>query len=173
MAEKKPKLTPKQTKFVKEVAKGKTYTEAYKKAYDVAETTGTKSLYEQSSRLAKLPHIKKTLEYLFSPRNIHKLPDYEHTTPTPCKYVYLLRSKDYHKIGITKDVEYRLKQLQTASPYEIKVITAIKIDNAEKLEKELHKRYSANHIRGEWFELPTSEVDALREELERLDNGDQ
>jgi hypothetical protein len=66
MADKKVKLTPKQAKFVKEVAKGKTYTDAYKEAYDVAPTTKQKSIHEQASVTSSLPQVSNALENLFS-----------------------------------------------------------------------------------------------------------
>ena len=74
------KLTPKQTKFVKEVAKGKTYTEAYKEAYDVSKDTKLSTIHEEASRTASVPQVNNALQNLFSldkteqvVNNLHKL----------------------------------------------------------------------------------------------------
>jgi hypothetical protein len=79
-AKKSSKLTPKQAKFVKEVAKGKSYTEAYKESYDVSESTLTSTIHEEASRTASLPQVNNALENLFDINktkqvvsNLHKL----------------------------------------------------------------------------------------------------
>ena len=60
------KLTPKQAKFVKEVGKGKTYSEAYVEAYDVSPDTKMKSIHEEASRTSSIPQVKSAIEQLFS-----------------------------------------------------------------------------------------------------------
>ena len=51
------------------------------------------------------------------------------------------------KIGRTSDVAQRLQTLQTGSPHELRVLLAMKGDR----EQELHTRFKADKIRGEWF----------------------
>ncbi len=58
----KPKLTPKQAKFVEGVVKGKTKTEAYKDAYDVSPDTKIKSIREQASVTSTIPQVKEALD---------------------------------------------------------------------------------------------------------------
>lgn len=76
----KPKLTPKQAKFVKGIAEGKTKTEAYIEAYDVNPDTKIKSIHEQASVTSSLPQVKNAIEQLFGleetkqiVQNVHKL----------------------------------------------------------------------------------------------------
>ena len=67
------------------------------------------------------------------------------------------------KIGISKHIEKRIRQLQTGSPQELKLMGQIKSKNDRDLEAELHKKYSANRLHGEWFLLSVSDVlEALR-----------
>jgi hypothetical protein len=74
----KPKLTPKQAKFVKGIAEGKTQREAYTEAYD---TNGTKEVVDvQASQLMSKDNIQEALQQLFGyeetkqiVQNVHKL----------------------------------------------------------------------------------------------------
>lgn len=72
--------TPKQRVFVKETAKGKTYTDAYIKAFDVSPTTKRSTIHEEASRTASLPQVQNALAQLFPldktaqvVDNLHKL----------------------------------------------------------------------------------------------------
>ncbi len=68
------------------------------------------------------------------------------------------------KIGISEEVNRRLKQLQTGSPYELKLMGWIEPENDRALEKELHTKYSKERTHGEWFDLGVCEVlEELRE----------
>ncbi len=59
-----PKLTPKQAKFVQEMAKGKTQREAYIEAYD---TKGHKATVDgNASRTANHQQVKQALETLWA-----------------------------------------------------------------------------------------------------------
>ena len=71
-------------------------------------------------------------------------------------YIYFIRSgvRGPIKIGIAKNVDKRLSDLQCANPYELSLITKVKCDSrrhALYLEKRLHKMFSHKHLRGEWF----------------------
>jgi len=56
------------------------------------------------------------------------------------------------KIGITRNVNKRLKALQTASPNKLEVIEVI--ENATHYtEQRLHELYKASRLNGEWFRL--------------------
>jgi len=72
-------------------------------------------------------------------------------------YVYVIQQQggDWHvKIGKAKDVENRLKSLQTSSPYDLKImvkICATDETHALNMEKGLHERLKKHKVRGEWF----------------------
>ena len=56
------------------------------------------------------------------------------------------------KIGVSKDVQKRYKQLQTGCPYELKIILILK--EGAKMEKRLHadlKKYRTTKHNQEWF----------------------
>lgn len=54
------------------------------------------------------------------------------------------------KIGVAKDVEARLRDLQVGNPFELRVVG--QIPNAgQALERRLHSLLERHRIRGEWF----------------------
>tara|TARA_Y100000766_G_C18343575_1_gene336048 strand:- start:15 stop:371 length:357 start_codon:yes stop_codon:yes gene_type:complete len=69
-------------------------------------------------------------------------------------FVYLIRNKDLYKIGITQNLEQRMKAL---NPDEI--IKTVKRENYKQLEKELHKRYKSVRVpQTEYFRLNSSQI---------------
>lgn len=68
-------------------------------------------------------------------------------------YIYLLQqgNTNFYKIGITKSIEHRLRQLQSGCPEKLKVVRYIKGRHQD--EKYLHYKHQAYKKVGEWFEL--------------------
>ncbi len=70
-------------------------------------------------------------------------------------YLYAISNGDQIKLGMSSNVNKRLKAMQTASPAELVVLWKYYIANtptdAVKIEKKLHKACKQFHIRGEWF----------------------
>jgi len=79
--------------------------------------------------------------------------------PTAIKkhYLYAISNGQEIKLGMSGDVNKRLKSMQTASPSELVVLWKYYIANtpsdAIKVEKRLHRACKAYHIRGEWFTM--------------------
>lgn len=88
-------------------------------------------------------------------------------------FIYLLRipEKGIYKIGVAKNVERRLKQLQTGNPEPIILVSKFKSERAYKIESILHRRYSLNRIEGEWFYLTDSQVDNFNHECMLLEEN--
>jgi len=73
------------------------------------------------------------------------------------KHLYIVQSgtTGAFKVGRSSDVEARLKQLQTGSPYTLRIILVLK--GQGHLERELHRRlrgYESQQEGGEWFIEP-------------------
>lgn len=65
------------------------------------------------------------------------------------------------KIGCSKNVEIRVGCLQSCNPYELRVLGTIQ--GYRDIEQEWHDRFSASHLRGEWY-APTDELlEAIKE----------
>ena len=80
-------------------------------------------------------------------------------------FIYLMQSLEngYYKIGISKNPNTRLRQLQTGNSSEMKLIETYESDFASKIERTLHNQYSHIKKKGEWFDLTLeNEVDFIR-----------
>lgn len=96
------------------------------------------------------------------------------------RFIYLLsakfeENKVLYKIGISHNVEKRIKELQTGNPYKIVLIEKFKTPYAFKIESALHRRYKIDNIKGEWFDFNIStyseEVRILHEGFKILDKN--
>ena len=76
-------------------------------------------------------------------------------------YVYLLKvsSEGIYKIGVSKDVNKRIKQLQTGNPETIYLINKFHSEYAYKIESVLHRRFKSKHVQGECFYLEPKDID--------------
>jgi hypothetical protein len=76
--------------------------------------------------------------------------------------VYLFRSGRYYKIGKTIDTVRRGKELRVQLPEECTMIHAIKTDDPSGIEAYWHKRFEAKRMKGEWFDLNSSDIKAFK-----------
>jgi DNA segregation ATPase FtsK/SpoIIIE-like protein len=94
------------------------------------------------------------------------------------RYVYLIRAgKDHYKVGIATNIGKRIKSLQTSNGNVIELITAIRLEHAAEIEKEMHESLRANKLNGgkEWFSLsPEQALDlaVLMNKSPRIDISD-
>ena len=82
-------------------------------------------------------------------------------------YLMLDEANGYYKIGISNKPRYREHTLQSEKP-SIQLICAKEYPNrriAEAIESALHKAYSAEHMRGEWFNLTAKDVQEITQTL--------
>jgi hypothetical protein len=82
--------------------------------------------------------------------------------------LYIIRCGDTQlfKIGISKNSNNRIKQLQTGNPNKLKLLFDFKINDkynvsASQIESTIHhfiKEYNNKHVLNEWFKLTDNEV---------------
>ena len=76
-------------------------------------------------------------------------------------WIYLIRNKDLHKIGITENLEQRMKQLKPDA-----IVSTLETEDFQRLEKELHKRYKDVRIpQTEYFRLTEAQLKDCTERL--------
>jgi len=88
-------------------------------------------------------------------------------------FVYLLCDGEKFKIGMTKkkDIQERIKELQTGNPYEIWLRSYYPTNNPLKIEKMMHAKHAPSNVKNEWFNLTAQEVSNFKndcEECERI-----
>ena len=72
-------------------------------------------------------------------------------------YVYFIRAgkKGPIKIGMARNVARRMATMQTGNAFELNLLASLKCTSrgdAQILEKQIHKRFKSQRIRGEWFQ---------------------
>ena len=82
-------------------------------------------------------------------------------------FVYLIGeigNNGRYKIGSTraKEVETRLKHLQTGNSSELYIKESFETEHPFKLEKMLHNHFKEKNLIGEWFELSEADTEAFR-----------
>ena len=83
----------------------------------------------------------------------------------PIGSVYLLEmiGTGFFKIGVSKNLSRRFRDLSSASPFEIKILENKKFNNAYDLEEVLHKEFSDKYIKSEWFKLSIEDLNKYKQ----------
>jgi hypothetical protein len=77
-------------------------------------------------------------------------------------YVYVIQAGPYYKIGVSRKVSRRIRQLSTLPPFDLELVCTIKTDDMFALERTLHEKFSSKRINGEWFSLSDSDVQFIK-----------
>lgn len=78
-------------------------------------------------------------------------------------HVYLIKSSEgVYKIGKAVSVKDRMKSFGITLPFDIELIHTIDTSDYTKLELELHERFAAKRLRGEWFTLSPEDVEYIK-----------
>jgi predicted GIY-YIG superfamily endonuclease len=79
-------------------------------------------------------------------------------------FVYLIRNRDTgtYKIGISKNVDRRLRTLNSAAGGGLELIHTIESTDMRRTERELHERYALAQLHNEWFALEDEDVEKIQ-----------
>lgn len=77
----------------------------------------------------------------------------EKTTRYMNGYIYLFECGGKYKVGISRNVERRVKDLDKR-PFKVNLIAKVHSDIAYKVEQEVHNRLKRYKIEGEWYDFP-------------------
>src|SRR3990167_4509266 len=82
-------------------------------------------------------------------------------------YLYLIQlgETDHYKIGITRHMDRRLKQLSGKSPIPLKVLYFWWGHDYRAAEAFLHKQFASKRVKGEWFQFTTKDLFFILETL--------
>ena len=74
--------------------------------------------------------------------------------------VYLLRlgDTDYFKVGMTTNIDGRLAALQTATPFDLRLIAVADQQDAYAVEHDIHSALAVYRVRNEWFQCEQAEI---------------
>jgi len=86
------------------------------------------------------------------------LPKEEHESKY---FVYIVKCNEFYKVGVTSNLNNRVKGIQTGNPYDLELSGYFYFDTHEEardFENDMHKALKGKntHVRGEWFKLTNS-----------------
>ncbi len=81
--------------------------------------------------------------------------------PNDPGYIYLYKTLDKFKIGYTNSGGSRYSKYVTENPFPVDKIFEIKINNAHKIEQQIHKLFQHKKFRNEWFDLNEKDISFL------------
>ena len=93
-----------------------------------------------------------------------------HNMPTTKQKLYILNQdeSEYYKIGLTNNINNRLRSLQSGNPKKLNIVFIETFYLSQFLEKAVFKIYEKNYIFGEWYQLTKTEVKKLIKTLNTL-----
>lgn len=87
-------------------------------------------------------------------------------------YLINLESTSLYKIGRTKDIKKRMKQLQTGASFPLILIHEFSTgDEESKLEKTIHRAFAHYKTQGEWFDFDLIEIEQVKAIILGLQDG--
>lgn len=83
-------------------------------------------------------------------------------------FIYFILNRDSNaiKIGRARNLERRMKSLQTSSPAKLELIKSISVQGikeAQELEVSLHKKFDDIRLAGEWFKADSKLIDYINQ----------
>jgi Meiotically up-regulated gene 113 len=88
--------------------------------------------------------------------------DEEKGTNEEIGFVYLLKARNFYKIGRSNALGRRERELAIQLPEKANTVHAIRTDDPVGIEAYWHKRFESKRRHGEWFELSGADVKAFR-----------
>ena len=76
-------------------------------------------------------------------------------------FVYVVKCAELYKIGATKNATQRIARFETAYPHDLRVVRVAQVPNMAHIEKTLHARFAEKRVKGEWFNLNSSDLRAI------------
>lgn len=88
--------------------------------------------------------------------------DEEKGTVEEIGFVYLLKARNFYKIGRSNAFGRRERELAIQLPEKANTVHPIRTDDPVGIEAYWHKRFESKRRHGEWFELSAADVKAFR-----------
>ena len=92
--------------------------------------------------------------------------------------VYMIYTPDFEfiKIGLSKNIKSRMRNIQSGCPFLLTLHTAatfLSYKNAAAYEKKMHRRLEEFRVRGEWYSLEVSIIDDIEDEFRGINKANR
>jgi hypothetical protein len=77
-------------------------------------------------------------------------------------YVYMMKSGEHYKIGKSKDLDRRQREIRTQMPESVDYTHFIKTDDMAGIERYWHRRFEKQRVNGEWFKLSRLDISVFK-----------
>ena len=95
-------------------------------------------------------------------REMQQLIDHKGEPKKKPGFVYFLEYEGQGvKIGFTRNLTSRIKQLQIASPFKLNLLFYIETSEPESVEHHLHEHFKDKCLNGEWFDITKEDISEL------------
>lgn len=92
----------------------------------------------------------------------------------PMVYVLMTTDYEYMKVGVTKNIKQRMRNIQSGCPFELFLYNSYRhVDyrSAQVFERTLIAILSDSHLRGEWFSPSALDTDLINSEFEAINKA--
>ncbi len=87
-------------------------------------------------------------------------------------WIYVLDDQlGHYKIGKTRHLSERIKQLKIQLPYKVSIVAVLKVADCHTAEALLHKDFQHCRVNGEWFAMQTDDLGNLWDYLRQMDGS--
>lgn len=144
---------PTTSTFMKWVANNKELAEQY-------QTSRLSPIYKEAQRCKSNPQGSRANSvYYYRVVNSRETNKKKH--PISNIYIAKLWELNIYKIGVSQNVNRRLRDLNAASPFEVVLVQSTSVSNAYDLELKIHETYKSDSLKGEWFHFTNNDVTSI------------
>lgn len=88
----------------------------------------------------------------------------------PDGFIYFIKLKgfDIYKIGVTSNLKRRLYDIDSNSPFGVKLIDSFFFKNVYEMEEMIHDNLKENNVRKEWFKLDLDYLKVIINQVSEL-----
>jgi len=146
--------------------------DSFCRVWDEADFTACGDSYPYDRSIADMPHFAEVFKFIaeqYAANRSNPLGAFLRRAVVAMEtamakrngsYVYFARAGSRVKIGWSRQVASRVAQLQTGNAAPIELLGVM--PGARSTERELHERFAATRVSGEWFEATPELLDYIR-----------
>lgn len=88
----------------------------------------------------------------------------------PDGFLYFIKLKgfDIYKIGVTSNLKRRLYDIDSNSPFGVKLIDSFFFKNVYEMEEMIHDNLKGNNLRKEWFKIDSDYLKVIIDQVGEL-----